>query len=348
MIVQNVLMGLQCHYDSLCELILQELYRKIGVIFKFFSYVFAIKMYHLSLYIIILFIYEGSPAVKNLNAALAAATTTQSRPPPNPAALFSRKPSHGVFPSSSPKRPESSSTISAESSPEAEDSRIPRLPDGLSPRKKPRKQTLAGNEMLESQRSSDEEFRPCKKPKLDPDPPEPASVHSENNHFTSRHPHWGLGNINKYRPLSKQTSKVFPSKSNLNGLQYQSRPPLKNNLNCIRNNNNSKLNFTPMNSSNHKLLRKPIDSSCEKAASLSCLNNKHTSSHSKSSTIHRRPEDKPSRILKTPKVEPPSSPDIDNTKRRISLLSWNPVEPDWNPCKKHFNTHAEVRSKVRT
>ena len=43
-----LLMGLQCHSDLLCEFILQQLYMKFGVIFKFVSYVFAIKMYHLT------------------------------------------------------------------------------------------------------------------------------------------------------------------------------------------------------------------------------------------------------------------------------------------------------------
>ena len=40
-------MGLLCHSDLLCEFILQEFYRKFGVIFKFVSYAFAIKMYNL-------------------------------------------------------------------------------------------------------------------------------------------------------------------------------------------------------------------------------------------------------------------------------------------------------------
>ena len=48
-------MGLQCHSDLLCEFILQELYRKFGVIFKFVSYVFAIKMYHLSYHFVFFF-----------------------------------------------------------------------------------------------------------------------------------------------------------------------------------------------------------------------------------------------------------------------------------------------------
>ena len=45
-----LLMGLQCHSDLLCEFVLQEFYRKLGVVFfKFVSYVFAIKIYHLSI-----------------------------------------------------------------------------------------------------------------------------------------------------------------------------------------------------------------------------------------------------------------------------------------------------------